>query len=140
METCGQQKFFFLDLRYYWEFSKNTKLILEVCWITLFLSGLDQIPILWARTTRTEPGLYKKQMCPLWDQYPSHKDTTLGNSVELFQIFLLTNFKYFPKGCSYLVADNGCCFVWLQSIKECGNVSIIVYFLVVMSRLILKYL
>ena len=36
--------------------------MLEVCWIKPFLSGWNQIPILWARTARTGPGLYKIQM------------------------------------------------------------------------------
>ena len=38
---------------------------MEVCWIKPFLSGWDQITILWTRTARTGPGLYKIQLW-LW--------------------------------------------------------------------------
>ena len=41
MDTCGQQEKLRLDLRYNFEFfSEKQKIILEVCWIKLFLSGL----------------------------------------------------------------------------------------------------
>ena len=46
-----------------WIFLKEKELPLEVCWIKPFLSGLDQIPILWAGTAGMGPGLHNKQMC-----------------------------------------------------------------------------
>ena len=55
METCGQQEKVA---------SRPSVLlwILEACWIKPFVSGLDHIPILGARTSGMGQGLYKKQM------------------------------------------------------------------------------
>ena len=74
LETCGRQekvssiRKVLLDV-----FSENKKNHFKVCWIKPFLSGLDHIPILWARTAGTGQGCIRNKceccLVLLWKQY-----------------------------------------------------------------------
>ena len=60
VKTCGQQEKVVPNPKVLLIIFCKYNFFLEVCWIKPFLSGLNQIPFLWARTAETGPGLYKK--------------------------------------------------------------------------------